>query len=146
MIIARVPGMGHVLLPPEEIGFPGEMIERGIQALAGLLAERLATWWPASPSRWSSSAARAHAVVVSVLTPAETMIRQTRRRSRTWRRASRLTLCLEVPGNASGIVRDVGKYMPVTRCRSGLTGMVATRGGYRRWRRSVLAIFPIGAH
>jgi len=26
---------------------------------------------------------------------------------------------LEVPGNASGIVRDVGKYMPVTRCRSG---------------------------
>ena len=26
------------------------------------------------------------------------------------------TLCLEVPGNASGIVRDVGKYLPVTRC------------------------------
>ena len=57
---------------------------------------------------------------------------------------SRIT-CLEVPGNTSGILRDVGKYMPVTRCRSGLTGMVATCGGYRRWRRSVLAILPIGA-
>ena len=28
----------------------------------------------ASPSRWSSSAARAHAVIVSVLTPTETLI------------------------------------------------------------------------
>ena len=56
------------------------------------------------------------------------------------------TRCLEVPGNASGIVRDVGFIGPLTRCRSGLTGMVATRGGYRRWRRSVLAILPIGAH
>ena len=53
--------------------------------------------------------------------------------------------CSEVPGDASGIVRDVEKCMHVTRCRSGLTGMVPTPGGYRRWRRSVLAIFPIGA-
>ena len=39
--------------------------------------------------------------------------------------------CLEVPGNASGIVRDVGKYLPVTRCRSGWIGMVATGSGHR---------------
>jgi hypothetical protein len=29
------------------------------------------------------------------------------------------TRCLEVPGNPFGIVRDVGKHLPVTRCRSG---------------------------
>ena len=60
----------------------------------------------------------------------------------TWRG----TCCLEDQANASGIVRDVGFICPLTRCRSGLTGMVATRGGYRRGRRSVLAILPIGAH
>ena len=39
--------------------------------------------------------------------------------------------CLEVPGNVSGTVRDVGFIGPLTRCRSGSTGMVATCGGYR---------------
>jgi hypothetical protein len=53
---------------------------------------------------------------------------------------------LEVPGDASGMVRDVGIIGRLTRCRSGLTGMAATRGGYRCGRRSVLAILPIGAH
>ena len=45
----------------------------------------------------------------------------------------------------SGIVLDVGFIGPLTRCRSGLTGMVATRGGYRLGWCSVLAIVPIGA-
>ena len=55
------------------------------------------------------------------------------------------TRCLEDQANASGVVRDVGIVCPLTRCRPGLTGMVATRSGYRRGRRSVLAILPTGA-
>ena len=55
-------------------------------------------------------------------------------------------ICLEDQANVCGIVRDVGIICLLTRCRSGLTGMVATRGGYRAGQRSVLAILPIGAH
>jgi hypothetical protein len=39
---------------------------------------------------------------------------------------AQVTTCLEVPGNMSGIAHDVGFVGPLTRCRSGLTGMVAT--------------------
>ena len=39
--------------------------------------------------------------------------------------------CLEVQGDACGIVRDVGIICSLTRCRSRFTGTVATRGGYR---------------
>ncbi len=46
-------------------------------------------------------------------------------------RASR-TRCLEVQGNAPGIVLDVGFIGLLTRCRSGSTRMVATPGSYRR--------------
>ncbi len=56
------------------------------------------------------------------------------------------TRCLEDQANTSGIVRDVGIICLLTRCRSGLTRMVATRGGYRPGWRSVLAILPIGAY
>ena len=55
-------------------------------------------------------------------------------------------VCLEDQAHASGIVRDVGINCPLTRCRSVLTGMVATPGGYRRWQRSDLAILPIDAY
>jgi hypothetical protein len=41
------------------------------------------------------------------------------------------TRCLEVQGDATGMVPDVGFIGLLTRCRSGLTRMVATRGGYR---------------
>jgi hypothetical protein len=58
----------------------------------------------------------------------------------------RATRFLEVPGNTSEIVRDVGFIGSLTRCRSGLTWMVATCGGCRAGQRSVLAILPIGAH
>jgi hypothetical protein len=44
---------------------------------------------------------------------------------------------LEVQGNECGTVRDVGFICLLTRCRSGLTGMVATYGGYRPGQRSV---------
>jgi hypothetical protein len=42
------------------------------------------------------------------------------------------TRCLEDQANECGIVRDVGIICLLTRCRSGLTGMVAMRGSYRR--------------
>jgi hypothetical protein len=58
---------------------------------------------------------------------------------------SRIT-CLEDQGNACCMVLDVGFIGLLTRCRSGLTWMVATRGGYRAGQRSVPAILPIGAH
>jgi hypothetical protein len=45
---------------------------------------------------------------------------------------------LEDQANAYGIVLDVGFIGPLTRCRSGLTIMVATCGGYRCRRHSVL--------
>jgi hypothetical protein len=44
----------------------------------------------------------------------------------------RLIPCLEDQANVYGMMRDVGFIDPLTRCRSGLTGMVATRGGYRQ--------------
>lgn len=43
----------------------------------------------------------------------------------------RATRCLEDQANTSGVVRDVGIICSLTRCRPGLTGVVATRGGYR---------------
>jgi hypothetical protein len=48
-------------------------------------------------------------------------------------------LCLEDQADVSGIVRDVGIICLLTHCPSGLTRMVATRGGYRSRRRSILA-------
>ena len=61
------------------------------------------------------------------------------------KRCCRMTLCLEDRGNETGMVRDVGFIGQLTRCRPGLTGMVATRGGYRAGQSSVLAILPTGA-
>jgi hypothetical protein len=65
-----------------------------------------------------------------------------RRRRRRWFLQQDPLLTVEDQANASGIVRDVGIIRSLTRCRSGLEGMVATRAGYRAGRRSVLAILP----
>ena len=52
--------------------------------------------------------------------------------------SSRIT-CLEDQANVSGMVLDVGFICLLTRCGSGLAGMVATRDSYRRGQRSVRA-------
>ena len=69
---------------------------------------------------------------------ATTVSAATSRPDKSWQGTLVRTRCLEVQGNAYGIVLDVGFIGPLTRCRSGLTKMVATRGGYRRSARSVL--------
>ncbi len=56
----------------------------------------------------------------------------TSRADRSWQGTLARTRCIEDQANACGIVLDVGFIGLLTRCRSGLTRMVATRGSSRR--------------
>jgi hypothetical protein len=57
-----------------------------------------------------------------------------------------MTACMAYQANAYGIVRDVGFIGPLTRCRSGLTGTVATRSGYRSGGARSWPSFRSGTH
>jgi hypothetical protein len=55
-----------------------------------------------------------------------------------------MTACLEDQASVPGIGRDLGFICPLTRCRSGLTGTVATRGCYKRAAASALGVCWVG--